>query len=54
MEQNHSEFGAVNNTATFANANSQGSANPQTQAIPGQFSNTLNPRLMQLALRLDF
>jgi hypothetical protein len=52
---NHSEFSAVNNTATFANANSQNSTtNPQTQAILGQFSNTLNPRLMQLALRLDF
>jgi hypothetical protein len=52
---NHSEFSAVNNTATFANANSQNStSNPQTQAILGQFSNTLNPRLMQLALRLDF
>ena len=52
---NHSEFSAVNNTATFANANSQNATtNPQTQGILGQFSNTLNPRLMQLALRLDF
>ncbi len=51
---NHSEFNGVNNTATFANANSQGSTNPQSQAIFGQFSSTLNPRLMQLALRLDF
>ena len=52
---NHSEFNGVNNTATFANANSQsGTTNPQTQAIFGQFSSTLNPRLMQLALRLDF
>jgi hypothetical protein len=51
---NHSEFNGVNNTATFANANSQGTTNPQTQAILGQFSSTLNPRLMQLALRLDF
>jgi hypothetical protein len=49
---NHSEFNGVNNTATFANANSQ--SNPQTQAIFGQFSSTLNPRLMQLALRIDF
>ena len=52
---NHSEFNGVNNTATFANANSQSATtNPQTQAILGQFSSTLNPRLMQLALRLDF
>jgi hypothetical protein len=52
---NHSEFNGVNNTATFANANSQStSTNPQAQAIFGQFSSTLNPRLMQLALRLDF
>ena len=49
---NHAEFNGVNNTATFANANTQ--ANPQTQAIFGQMSTTLNPRLMQLALRLDF
>jgi hypothetical protein len=49
---NHAEFNGVNNTATFANANTQ--ANPQTQAIFGQMSSTLNPRLMQLALRLDF
>jgi hypothetical protein len=51
---NHAEFNGVNNTATFANANSQGSTNPQSQAIFGQMSSTLNPRLMQLALRLDF
>jgi hypothetical protein len=45
----------VNNTATFANANSQDpTRNPQTQAICGQFSSTLNPRLMQLAVWLDF
>jgi len=49
---NHSEFNGVNNTATFANANLQ--TNPQTQAIFGQMSSTLNPRLMQIALRLDF
>ena len=49
---NHAEFNGVNNTATFANANTQ--TNPQSQAIFGQFSSTLNPRLMQLALRLDF
>ena len=52
---NHAEFNGVNNTATFANANSQSATtNPQTQAILGQFSSTLNPRLMQLALRLEF
>jgi hypothetical protein len=52
---NHAEFNGVNNTATFGNANSQDpNTNPQTQAILGQFSSTLNPRLMQLALRLDF
>ena len=52
---NHAELNQVNNSATFANANTQSTTtNPQAQAILGQFSNTLNPRLMQLALRLDF
>ena len=51
---NHSEFNAVNNTATFANANSQGSTNPQTNSTFGQLSGTASPRYMQIALRLDF
>lgn len=51
---NHAQFSSVNNTATFANANSQGSTNPQTSAIFGQLSGTQNPRYMQIALRLDF
>lgn len=49
---NHTEFNSVNNIATFPNANS--SATPQTAATFGQLNNTLNPRYMQLALRLDF
>jgi hypothetical protein len=51
---NHAEFSGVNSTATFANANSQGTTNPQTSAIFGQLSSTQNARLMQIALRLDF
>jgi hypothetical protein len=51
---NHTEFNAVNSTATFANANSQGASNPQTGATFGQLTGTANPRYMQLALRLDF
>ena len=51
---NHAEFNGVNSTATFANANSQGTANPQTASTFGQLTSTLNPRYMQIALRLDF
>ena len=51
---NHSEFNAVNNTATFANSNSQGSTNAQTNSTFGQLSGTASPRYMQIALRLDF
>jgi hypothetical protein len=57
---NHTEFNAVNGTATFANANSQGSGNPQTASTFGQLTGTGNtgslegPRVMQIALRLDF
>jgi hypothetical protein len=51
---NHTEFNAVNGTATFANANSQGAANPQTGATFGQLTGTANPRYMQLAARIDF
>lgn len=52
---NHSEFNAVNATATYANANSQDpNVNPQTNSTFGQLSGTANPRYMQIALRLDF
>ncbi|HTV09761.1 MAG TPA: hypothetical protein VMD97_12025, partial [Candidatus Aquilonibacter sp.] len=49
---NHPEFSGLNNTATFANANS--SSNAETDATFGQLSSTLNPRLVQLALRINF
>ncbi len=51
---NHAEFNGVNNTASFANANSQGSSNPQLSSAFGRLSSTLNPRYMQLALRINF
>ena len=51
---NHPEFNGVNAAATFANANAQGSANPQTGATFGQLTSAQNPRYVQLALRLDF
>jgi hypothetical protein len=51
---NHTEFNAVNGTATFANADSQGTTNPETGATFGQFTGTANPRYMQLAARIDF
>jgi hypothetical protein len=52
---NHTEFNAVNGTATFANANSQDpTINPQTNSTFGQLTGTANPRYMQIALRLDF
>jgi hypothetical protein len=60
---NHTEFNAVNNTATFASAPTaatiaagtltQTSA-VQTNSTFGQLSGTANPRYMQIALRLDF
>ncbi|HEY4356572.1 MAG TPA: TonB-dependent receptor [Acidobacteriaceae bacterium] len=49
---NHPEFNGVNNTATFANANS--STNPQTDSTFGRLSTALNPRYLQLAARLNF
>jgi hypothetical protein len=58
---NHTEFNGVNSGATFANATSQSATtNPQTSAVFGQLSSTANtgslggPRVMQLALRIDF
>ena len=48
---NHSEFNAVNASTNFTLSN--GTYN-QTNSQLGQFSNTANPRTMQLALRLDF
>ncbi len=49
---NHPEFNALNNTATFKDANSSGNA--QTDATFGQLTGALNPRLLQLALRINF
>jgi hypothetical protein len=58
---NHTEFNAVNSGATFANANSQSATtNPQTSSVFGQLSGTGNtgsiegPRVMQIAMRIDF
>jgi hypothetical protein len=51
---NHTEWAGANGTATFANANSQGSGNPQTASTFGQLTSTFNPRYMQIALRIDF
>jgi hypothetical protein len=52
---NHAEFNAVNNTATFATAASAGQAPPsQTNSTFGRLSGTLNPRELQLALRINF
>ena len=48
---NHSQFNAVNATATFNSATPTGTL--QTSNL-GQFSGTANPRYMQLALRIDF
>lgn len=49
---NHPEFNGVNDTAKFANANS--SANPQTDTTFGRLSGALNPRELQLAVRINF
>jgi len=55
---NHTEFNSVSGTATFANATSQSTA--QTAATFGQLNNTGStgnvegPRVMQIALRIDF
>jgi hypothetical protein len=57
---NHTEFNSVSSSATFANASSQGSGNPQTASTFGQLNNTgttgnlEGPRVMQIALRIDF
>ncbi len=57
---NHTVFNALNGTATFANANSQGASNPQTASTFGQLTGTPSngslggPRTMQIALRIDF
>jgi len=52
---NHAEFNGVNDTATFKNANSSDlSVNPQTDSTFGQLNSTLDPRRLQLALRLNF
>jgi len=45
---NHTQFSAVNTSATF-DANGV-----QTNAAFGQYTNTANPRRLQLALRLMF
>jgi hypothetical protein len=49
---NHTEFNAVNNTATFKDASSV--SNPETDATFGQLNGTENPRYLQIALRLSF
>ena len=49
---NHPEFNALNSTATFKDANS--SSNAETDATFGQLTGALNPRLVQLALRINF
>ncbi len=51
---NHAEFNAVNNTATFATAATSSSAPPQLDGTFGRMSGTLNPRQLQLALRVSF
>jgi hypothetical protein len=52
---NHTQFNSLNNTATFANANSGSTTvNPQTDATFGRFNGANNPRYLQLALRINF
>jgi hypothetical protein len=52
---NHAEFNSVNNTATFATAAAAGSARPSQQdSTFGRMNGTLNPRYLQLALRVNF
>jgi len=52
---NHAEFNSVNNTATFATAATAGSARPSQQdSTFGRMNGTLNPRYLQLALRVNF
>ncbi|HEY6376026.1 MAG TPA: TonB-dependent receptor [Edaphobacter sp.] len=52
---NHAEFNSVNNTATFATAASKTTPNPaESDATFGQLNGTLNPRYLQLALRINF
>jgi hypothetical protein len=51
---NHTEFNSLNNTATFVTAASTGTNPPQTDATFGQLNGTLNPRYLQLALRVNF
>jgi hypothetical protein len=49
---NHAEFNGVIDTATFANANS--SSSPETDPTFGRLNGTLDPRRLQLALRVNF
>jgi hypothetical protein len=52
---NHAEFNSLNNTATFATAASKTTPNPvESDATFGQLNGTLNPRYLQLALRVNF
>lgn len=51
---NHPEWNSIDDSATFANADSQGAGNAQTSATFGQKNGTANPRYMQLALRINF
>ncbi|WP_263417687.1 TonB-dependent receptor [Terriglobus albidus] len=52
---NHAEFNGVNSAATFATAASASNPNPaQTNTNFGRLSSTLNPRYLQLALRINY
>jgi hypothetical protein len=51
---NHAEFNSLNNTATFPTAATATSAPAQSDATFGQLNGTLNPRQLQLALRVNF
>jgi len=51
---NHAEFNNVNDTATFATAATSTLSPPQLDATFGRLSGTLNPRYLQLALRINF
>jgi hypothetical protein len=52
---NHAEFNSLNNTATFATAASKTNTNPvESDATFGQLNGILNPRYLQLALRVNF
>ena len=51
---NHAEFNSLNNTATFATAATPTSTPQQSDPTFGRMNGTLNPRYLQLALRVNF